>query len=478
MKRINLSFFLLACKSFIRILFSVCFFLFFSSPFFGYALEMRELNQYTEEEMNKFRDNKGNTLLHIAVNRGYEEEKEDIVQKIIEQAPKLVNIRNGKEATPLHYSCGRAIPGKNSKPIVVMLLDNGAKADVVDEDGFTPLHFCARSGHAEAAQQIINARVDLDAKDEDGLTPLHWSAQRDHTQMIRTLLLEGANPDAIEDDGWTALHYSALLGSLKSVKELIKGDADPKIRNENGEVPLDLAESNDFEVKEYLQFETPFLSLEPIDPSRDERGNTKLHIAVDYVKDASEQEKNKIVKELIEQNPELIHARNKTEATPLHYSCGGALPPNKQNPEPIIKMLLDNKADPHAVDEDGLTPLHFCAIVGYARSVKYFIDKEANPDVQDEDGLTPLHQAAQRNSRYHTQMIKALLKNGANPDIKEDDGWTALHYSALLGSLESVKALIEGDADPEIRNENNHTPLDLTSQPEVKKYLKDLPSKI
>ncbi len=57
-------------------------------------------------------------------------------------------------------------------------------------------------------------------------------------------------------------------------------------------------------------------------------------------------------------------------------------------------MLIEERADIEAKDDEGRTPLHLAAEKGHEAVAQLLVDKHANIEAMDIDGRTPLHCAA------------------------------------------------------------------------------------
>lgn len=64
------------------------------------------------------------------------------------------------------------------------------------QDGLTPLHCAARSGHDQVMDLLLERGAPVMAKTKNGLSPLHMSIQGDHVDCARILLYHHA---AIDD---------------------------------------------------------------------------------------------------------------------------------------------------------------------------------------------------------------------------------------------------------------------------------------
>jgi ankyrin repeat protein len=71
--------------------------------------------------------------------------------------------------------------------MIHLLLAKGAKVNVCDKDGRTPLMFAA-FGHSEAVRALIQAGADVQVKGSEEMTALHWAATEGDRECVRELL--------------------------------------------------------------------------------------------------------------------------------------------------------------------------------------------------------------------------------------------------------------------------------------------------
>ncbi len=90
----------------------------------------------------------------------------------------------------------------------------------------------------------------------------------------------------------------------------------------------------------------------------------------------------------------------------------------------VVKILVENGADIHALDKNGETAIHKAAFVQNYSIVEFLLDGKANPDTRDNYGRTPLHQAAFTNT--DNRVCRLLLERGANSSIKNRTGQTPI----------------------------------------------------
>lgn len=94
----------------------------------------------------------------------------------------------------------------------------------------------------------------------------------------------------------------------------------------------------------------------------------------------------------------------------------------------VLKLLLDNGADPDAKDRSDWSLLHYAC--GNVDLTKLLLDRGANPNVRTTGGRTPLHFVADEGNKAVTQL---LLSRGADVNAKDGNGRTPLSYAEDLG---------------------------------------------
>ncbi|XP_029299094.1 ankyrin repeat domain-containing protein 49 [Cottoperca gobio] len=81
--------------------------------------------------------------------------------------------------------------------------------DCCDEDGYTPLHRAAYSGHVDVVSALIAAGSKVNPRTLDGWTPLHSACRWSRVTVATFLLQHGAQLNAQTNGGLTALHLAA-----------------------------------------------------------------------------------------------------------------------------------------------------------------------------------------------------------------------------------------------------------------------------
>ena len=120
---------------------------------------------------------------------------------------------------------------------VTVLLDYGASVDDRGRYGLTALHYAVRGGKLPLIKLLLERGASANALDEDGLTPLlHLSKTRskaDPIPVMELLAASGANVDERDETQGTLLMYFARRGKAEPVQWLLAHGADRNARNQS-----------------------------------------------------------------------------------------------------------------------------------------------------------------------------------------------------------------------------------------------------
>jgi ankyrin repeat protein len=104
----------------------------------------------------------------------------------------------------------------------------------------------------------------------------------------------------------------------------------------------------------------------------------------------------------------------------------------------LVRLLLDNGANPNAQDRSGNAPLHFATQGHEQEMAALLLASGANVDILDSNGNSPLSNAV-FNSQGHGQLIALLLNNGANRDLKNAYGVSPFDLARSIGNFDVAK---------------------------------------
>lgn len=71
----------------------------------------------------------------------------------------------------------------------------GARVDLVDQDGHSPLHWAALGGNADVCQILIENKINPNVQDYAGRTPLQCAAYGGYINCMVVLLENNADPN-------------------------------------------------------------------------------------------------------------------------------------------------------------------------------------------------------------------------------------------------------------------------------------------
>ncbi|XP_032876238.1 nuclear factor NF-kappa-B p105 subunit isoform X1 [Amblyraja radiata] len=168
-------------------------------------------------------DSQGNTVLHLAAERG----DVRMLQVLLE--------------------------GSNPAAMDLLPLHNNA--------GLAPIHLAVMANSLASLRQLLTTGADVNGPDQcSGRTALHLATEMDNVSLAGSLLLQvGTEVDATTFDGSTALHIAAGRGSTKLCALLMAAGADPHIQNHEP-----LAERTDEEPSDFDD-EGIFCGTTPLD---------------------------------------------------------------------------------------------------------------------------------------------------------------------------------------------------------------------
>ena len=146
------------------------------------------------------RDDKGNTPLHVAAMRG----RKDVVLSLIDEFGCDVNITGQLGRSLLHSSC------VSNNGSLVQLLSRYISPWVVDDNGDTPLHICARLGNTESVKALLELFPPVMVKNNLGQTPT--DLEKTFTPGTKQNLYIKAH---IKDNKWIYFQHEVIMRHAK-----------------------------------------------------------------------------------------------------------------------------------------------------------------------------------------------------------------------------------------------------------------------
>ena len=258
----------------------------------------------------------------------------------------------------------------------------------------------------------------LDTPDpETGATPLHWAAFRGQVDVVTLLLQRGAKVDARNKTGHAPLHNAAAVGADAVVKLLLATGADITARDEKGLSPRDWAVA-------------------------------QAHPAC----------------------AELLAEAETALAAPLVAAC-------LAGQAEAAAALVQQGADPNAVDGVGNTVLHLIAARGPAEAVEVAALAGADPRLRNAAGLTAHDVAAWRgDAALAGALAEVELWWTARPAAREcpdvliaDVNGNAVALSSLRGKVVALFFYRDMSWDKNLKYPWLHEAQRLQDSPEAKR---------
>ncbi len=147
-------------------------------------------------------------------------------------SPKLVNTRDITSGnTALHL-----VVARRDLPWLDYLIAKGAKVNVSNVRGVTPLVAATNLNWIEGVEVLIANGARVDESNNSGETPLITAVHNRNIPLIRMLLKAGADPDRADNSGRSAREY-ARLADNSAILNVIASDTKLKTRaGEGGKV--------------------------------------------------------------------------------------------------------------------------------------------------------------------------------------------------------------------------------------------------
>lgn len=380
----------------------------------------------------------GMNALHLAVNHRLNV----IVMKLLEECIFDVNAQDDKMNTALHYA---AI--NDDATLCQALLDYGASVDARNSSKETPLHLAAGENNMYALRILIDADFKelsitkenfINMKRDDNKTALLLAAQMGNFEIMECLISHGADIHVIADDKKkSALHLAALSGNEDAVRMLLENSIPIDLIDNNGRMPL-----HDAILLEHNHIVEILLSNNAQIGHRDNEGNTPFLLAV--------RKNNSSLAEVFLDKGADISDQNLDLKTGLHYAV-------ENNNYDLSLMLVERcKAVIRFRDEEGKTPLHCAAQLGYSKILKLLLSRTMQINSIDNAGETPLHLASRNGNLACVQL---LIQDPKGVDIWNQDEQTALHLAAIHNKPLVCLALLNHNADVNQKDRTGWSPL-------------------
>ncbi len=331
-----------------------------------------------------------------------------------------INETDGELNTAVHIAAE-----KNNITFLEFLISRGAKTNLKNLRGKTPLHVAIDNGSYECAQilsQIDSNLFDIDEETEETALEkgIFWDEE------YYNLFITEKTGSLKDFNGRTLVHYFALTQDEKGLELCKERGVYLSPKDNQGLTPLDLAFSN----------------------AQNSRSAEIAAILIMYGAEHVTTEFSYFQDAVSNRN---LNMRFEDGQTPLHIA-------SILGHTGIANYLLENNAQTDVQDSIGTTPLHEAVRYGNIEIVKMILSAGANVNAKDNLGKTPILLAIPENKCV--EIYKILLRFKANAAEKDMYGDTALHTATMTNvPVEVLKDLVDGGAEVNARNKEGVTPL-------------------
>jgi len=119
-----------------------------------------------------------------------------------------------------------AIRAGASLEAIELLVENGARIDIVDDDGVGAIDIAIKFKRDDIVKFCIDKGIDINStKRKSGITPLLLASCFNNIDIIELLIENGADINAVDKSGMSAKDYARKLGQRRVVEYLEKQGA-------------------------------------------------------------------------------------------------------------------------------------------------------------------------------------------------------------------------------------------------------------
>ncbi|ELP94866.1 ankyrin repeat domain protein, putative [Entamoeba invadens IP1] len=356
------------------------------------------------------KDGKGVCPITAAMRHGYV----DIALLLLPFCTDVYQLTDVRGYTVLHYSCYA-----NSVELCDKIAEKVDLSDMINDNCnngvCSPLHIAAYAGSVLCCNWLIRYGARVDIENEMGETPLILALKRNHISCAEVLVLY-CNTHIPDNYGQLPLHHAAAHCPFNFVSKII--DSNPgafMCADTHGNFPVHCAMLNSDE-----RIYDMFITNTKILCKGNSYGMTILHVAASVGN-------TKAVKYLLKKYT-VPPPRSVRGSTPFLNSCGN-------NKVECMNILFEN--DPSVAsdtDFEGCTALHYAAQNGCLEAVEWIVDRMPKMVLSMTNRKeTPLHFAALGG---HGDVVLFLIEKGSEISAMNIELRSPFYYSVLGGHCE------------------------------------------
>lgn len=409
------------------------------------------------ESINFLLEQKGNdvtkithdsrTYLFWAASRGNVE----VMQYLLSKGAKM-NVQDSHGSTPLTFA---AQAGQQNTKVYDLLVQHGAnlKADVTSEGANVLLLAVGNDPELKLTEYFQSKGLNIKSKDAAGNSAFDYAARSGNMEVMRKLLAKGVTFSG------NAMLMAAQGGrrggnTLQVFQYLDSVGVKPTVISKNGENALHaiVRRAGQTDVINY------FLSKGVNVNQVNDEGNTVFATAAAFNRDTA-------TIALLKPLTKNINQANTAGATALALAVRG------NSPE-VVQYLLNNGANVNIADAKGNNLAYYLIESYNPRQSKEFEPKlqvlqtaGLNLAAPQKDGNTIYHLVVAKND---LQLLKLVQPYAPDVNAKNAEGLTALHKAAMMSKDDSLmQYLISIGAKKEMKTNFDETAYDLAHENEL-----------
>lgn len=335
--------------------------------------------------------------------------------------------------------------------LMQFLIDRGARMDMTDDHGLTPLNFAAGRGQMNTKVYDIclanGANLQKDVNN-NGANALLLAAPNDQDFKLMTYFKsKGLDVNSVDREGNGVFNYVARTGNLELLNQLlekgIKGNDQAFLFTAAGA----RGSANGVEVYKFLEDK----GLNP-NVTNDE-GQTPLHIVAARSKD------KEVINYLLEKGLS-VNQEDHNGNTPFMNAC-------LRNDLEVVQLLGEDVKQINHANKKGETALYLAIAGNKSNVVGYLINKGAEIGVTTAEGnnlvFALLESYNARNKEAFESKLKLLSENGLDLEQEQGNGDTWYHLAVKKGSSELLDMAAKMNLDINAKNKEGNTALHLAA---------------
>ncbi|KAH3758814.1 WGR domain protein [Pelomyxa schiedti] len=330
-----------------------------------------------------------------------------------------LDLRDRGGNTALHHA---AIG--NHPTVIKLLLEAGAKAQVLNSNKQLPISIAAAKGYLGCIKAFLKGGVALDARDGVKKTPLMHAVKNGHVDVASYLLKKGANVDAVDSSKNSVCHYAAAYGWLQCLNLLIEAGAALSVANEWVVTPFSIAM-----LKGHMACANEMLNNDKVDVNLpDDSGRTLISHAAETPCAMSLTQ----IEFLLSKKAADVNRADKDDNTPLHY----------------LSQFVPKKEEKEVDDSPfSSTPLSGLRSFGRKKICKRKRFVHSDDDDDDDEGSVDSENEDEENEDgEHEDQAMHESSEGITPFTQElhcavPTQQPSLHLTSLLAQLPSLPQL-------------------------------------